>query len=176
MSRLAHILFLLTAVAPMCAVFGINRILEPAHVLTAVDVVPFVGSAALVFVCWALLRLAITKLESQTLKIKSAKNTDRDLLPFVLAYLLPLATANTVTLAGNVVTVAVIAAMVIILAFRSHLSVANPVVALLGYRFYEVQVDNGIVFILLSKKVLLSTTDALNVHHAFDIVFVRAEG
>jgi hypothetical protein len=175
MNGFAKALFLATALAPIFAVFGLNRILTHGRDFTFVDTLPIMGSTVLTVVCWSLLRFCLKRIESEPITIKSVKNTDRDLVPFLIAYVLPLAIANTTSVAGHAAAILFVLAFALLLAFRSHLAVANPVVAIIGYRFYEVQSENGMTFVLLSKRPILSTGRPLIAHHLSDVVFVASE-
>jgi hypothetical protein len=107
-----------------------------------------VASAALfVVVCIALMMLAGRKLSRDTVTIKSIKPADKELIGFVLAYLLPLARGT--PFEGPPLFVVLLVFFVLVMTSNAYHT--NPLLALLGWHFYEVVIDE-VSYLLVSPR------------------------
>lgn len=140
-------LLIATSLAPVLWTFAlIHRSDDPA---LAVELV--ICSVGLVVICKAIINWAVKAIEHRTLRIKSLKVADQEVLAFVITYLLPLATVESAALnTGMIVFVIVILAFAIYHSSSYHF---NPLLGLLfRYHFYEVGTEQGISYVLLSRR------------------------
>lgn len=108
----------------------------------------------LVLVCVWVMRAAKRDLSPNPVSIKSLKPADKELLGFLLAYLLPLARGT-----GTVfepVPLGIALAMFFFVVMSSNAYHTNPLLGLLGYHFYDVVVEE-VGYVLITKKNLHNT-------------------
>ena len=153
MSKLGKFLFVLTSLAPVLAAFGVKELVElEAGESYATTVSLFVVAAILPMLCWLLLYYARTQLGPAELRIKTFKTTDKDVLAFLIAYLLPLLTTDTFDLEKNAAVTLFVFAILFFTIYHSNAFHFNPLLALFGYHFYEVQSDNEMTYLLISNR------------------------
>ena len=108
----------------------------------------------LVFLCWMMLQYASSNIQKDLFIIKEFERKDTETLAFMLAYLLPLISADNIALTSEwllgVYTFAIIF-LIIVHAGAFHF---NPVMGLLGYHFYSVKNKDGMSHLLISKEEL----------------------
>ena len=110
-----------------------------------------VATVVAVTTCVAVMSSAAKKLPRNRVTIKSIKPADKEIIGFVLAYLLPLARGS------QFETLPLIAALVIffLVVMTSNAYHTNPLLGLLEYHFYEVIIDD-VGYVLISRKNLHS--------------------
>ena len=113
--------------------------------LTAVTIVA-------VAMCVVVMRAAAQKLARNSVTIKSIKPADKEIIGFVLAYLLPLARGSQF----EILPMLVVLAVFFLVVMTSNAYHTNPLLGLLGYHFYEVTIDE-IGYVLVSRRSLHNT-------------------
>lgn len=155
---LAKILLTATAVAPVLLVFAIHYLSQQNHAVSLV----LVGAViVLVALLWILLRSCDRTIERMQLSIVSIESADREYVTFVLLYLSPLFFTDM----GNVnwlIMVPSLALFFVLIAtgYGYHF---NPLMGLLGYHFYKVGTDEGVKYVLVTKKKLRSAKKVFTV-------------
>lgn len=110
-----------------------------------------IAAAMLTVVCALVLREASRRLEVLRLPIESVKPADKEIVGFVLSYLLPL--INTWNVARvDVWVLWFVIAILFMIVWTSNAYHFNPLLGLGGYHFYEVTTQNKISFILISRQ------------------------
>ena len=114
------------------------------------------AGALLVWLCQLLLKEVARRGEVMHMSLQSAKPADKEILAFVLTYLIPLAnTTNVMKLDPAVVWFVV--GLLLFLVYISNAYQFNPLlVFFFGYHFYEVTDDAKIGYILITQR---------NIHH-----------
>ena len=105
------------------------------------------GAAFFVVACIALMMLAERKLSRETVSIKSIKPADKELIGFVLAYLLPLARGT--PFEGPPLFVVLLVFFVLVMTSNAYHT--NPLLAILGWHFYEVVIEE-VSYIIVSPR------------------------
>jgi len=100
--------------------------------------------------CYLLIGLSGRKLEKLPVKIKAAKTVDKEIVGFLLVYLLPLMnqTHNTISLPVLIF----IAAIFFFIVQNSHAYHFNPLLGFFGYHFYEVTLEGDITYVLITRQ------------------------
>lgn len=101
-------------------------------------------------ICFGLVCLSSRKLEKLPVKIKSVKTVDKEIVGFLLVYLLPL-----INQGENHISVAVlifIAIIFFLIIYNSHAYHFNPMLGLFGYHFYEVCIEGDITYVLITRQ------------------------
>lgn len=103
------------------------------------------GAAAL-----AIMRTAARNLELLPIVIKKAKSADKEVLGFFVAYALPLLFKGQASVDFDAWLLA--GGMLLFVLFTTHAQQVNPVLGLFGYHFYEAETEDGITFLLISRR------------------------
>ena len=115
--------------------------------------------AFLLFIlCWLLLsKYASKELEIEPLEIKEFDRRDMEMLTFLLIYLLPfIQSADPLFARGWLTNIYVISIITLVFVDVGAFQF-NPMMRLIGYRFYIVKNQDGISYLLISKRVLKET-------------------
>jgi hypothetical protein len=89
----------------------------------------------------------------ETLHCKEIEHADQQVLEFLLAYVLPLFSATSMNSKGGAVVLTLYSlAVVVLTVVHGNIFLFNPVLALLGYHFYEAKDEQGIKYLLITKK------------------------
>ncbi len=118
-------------------------------------------AALLVFVCWALLRYTARNAQRHEFQIKEFEQDDKEVLAFLVTYLLPFLSNDKMGFAGDWLTGAYVLGIIFLVIAHAGAFHFNPVMGLLGYHFYAVKDDGGASNLLISRKELMRTGLAL---------------
>ena len=108
----------------------------------------------LVFVCWALLIYASKNSQRHTLQIKEFERDDKEILAFLVTYLLPFLSTDKMGFAGSWLTGAYILGIIFLVIAHAGAFHFNPVMGLLGYHFYAVKNHDDVSLLLISRDEL----------------------
>jgi len=104
----------------------------------------------LIVICILILNFSKSNLEKIPVKITSVKTADKEVVGFIIVYLLPLINESSLNVNPNVLIF--IAVLFFIIVFTSNSYHFNPLLGFFGYHFYEISIEGGITFVLLSRK------------------------
>lgn len=120
----------------------------------------WLGSALLLaFLCWAMLRYAAKHAQKHLFHVKEFERNDKEVLAFLLAYLLPFVAAENMAFTGDWLTGAYILGIIFLVVAHAGAFHFNPVMGLLGFHFYGVKNGDGVSHLLISKDELRRTGD-----------------
>ena len=160
MSKLGKLFFCITSLAPCAFAYVVNLAsrgaLRDAIIWLAIGVL-------LCFVCWAILKGSQTRLQRQVLKSNKIKLADKEILAFLLAYLLPLASTSSVEFKGEPLTAIFVYLVIGLCVYHSNAFTFNPVLAFFGYHFFEVENDENVTYLLISRRQLHSGKGSIEV-------------
>ncbi len=91
---------------------------------------------------------------------------------FVLVYLLPLINRSALDIDGFVLVFVAIMFFIIVLTTNSYHF--NPLIGFFGYHFYEVTVEGGITFVLMTKKNLTNCKAVRSVVQVSEYMILEA--
>lgn len=100
--------------------------------------------------CFGLVWLSARELESLPVKIKAVKTVDKEIVGFLLVYLLPLINQSQHTV--SVPVLVFIAVIFFFIVYNSHAYHFNPVLGVFGYHFYEVTIEGDITYVLITRQ------------------------
>ena len=123
---------------------------------------------AMIGISYYLVILAKSKLEIIPIKIKSVTPADKEVLSFIFVYLLPLISIDTKTLIFILV-------LFFFIAYATHIYHFNPMLGLFGFHFYEIEIEDGAKFILMTKKSLFNIKQIKKVVQASDYILIEKE-
>jgi len=122
-----------------------------------------------VYVCLRVMRVAALKLPHNPVILKSIKPADKELIGFVLAYLLPLARGTSFEGIPLVIALGVF----LLIVMTSNAYHTNPLLGLMGYHFYEVVIED-VGYILVSRRNLHNTRSIKEVVSLTDYMLLDA--
>ena len=110
--------------------------------------------AALVLssLCFGLVWLSASRfgLERLPVKITSVKTVDKEIVGFLLVYLLPLIHQNQSTISLPVLVF--VAVIFFFIVYNSHAYHFNPLLGLFGFHFFEVTIEGDITYVLITRQ------------------------
>lgn len=152
LSRFLKTYLIATSLAPVClslAYVSFERgSFWPVGVLF-ISIALLLGASSL-----KIIRLAQTRLESMRISVKKVRSADKEVIGFFVAYVLPLLFTKTVHL-----SVGAIFLFVFLLGFviwGTHALQVNPLLGAFGFHFYETETDDGVTFILITKRKIIN--------------------
>jgi len=124
----------------------------------------------LVSLCWAVLRYAAKNAQRHDFRIKEFERNDKEVLAFLVTYLLPFLSTEKMGFAGDWLTGAYVPGIIFLVIAHAGAFHFNPVMGLLGYHFYAVKNADGVSHLLISKAELRRPgKDVLTVRLAHNI-------
>lgn len=155
---LAKLLLTSTAIAPVLITYAWVAY-QASENLQAV--ILLVACIVLIITCILVLRYARKHLERASFSATTVEAADRENMGFLLLYLLPLFTAQFDALNWQVWVPAIaIFAAVVATGYSYHF---NPLLGLMGWHFYKVGTEEGVTYVLITKKQLRRATGAIKV-------------
>jgi hypothetical protein len=145
LSRIAQVFLAATALAPVLLVWAAasyqtSRAYAAAAVLVAV---------LLVVICVGLLALAKRELQTDPLVMAKAVRMDKDAVGFLIAYALPLVLSDNAT---QLPALAVFVVIVGLLLVQLQILHVNPLLGMLGFHFYEVELPSSDTALVITRS------------------------
>jgi hypothetical protein len=119
-----------------------------------------------------LLYLCQRQLEVLPIKLKKAKTSDREVIGFLLAYVLPLALTSGTSLEIDKWAVVFLVALFGMVVWGTHAYDFNPLLGLIGYHFFEVETEGGITYIVITKRNIVHVQQITEVVQLTDYVLL----
>jgi hypothetical protein len=111
----------------------------------------------LVLICWLLLLYAQRAGQRHGFRVDEFENSDKEILAFLLAYLLPFISSKNMAFEGDWLTGAYVFGIIFLVVSHAGALHFNPVMGLLGYHFYSVKSSDGVSQLLISRAELRKT-------------------
>lgn len=134
----------------------------------------FAVSALLFLIALGLMHLA-RRGERQLLRVCKAKNSDKQVLTFLLAYLMPILTKHDYLFHDFNCPTLVLLGIVAIAVYHSNAFDFNPMLGLLNYHFYEIEDASNFPYLLISKSPLKAAAQEIVVVQLFEYTFLAVE-
>ncbi len=169
LSFLAKYFFTASSVAPVCLTLsfvawnaGHNRFAFYSLLLALV-------SFAL---CWSIIHIAKKKVSETHVNVRSLSPANKEITNYFLAYLFPIITDDKlitdIWLAGFFYV-----SLFFYIGFSGSYSF-NPLLSLLGYKFYEAEDDTAVSFVIISKETIQSgNIDGMTVIQLTDYTYLK---
>lgn len=152
LSTFAKFLLVSTSLSPLLGAVAVSQIARgepPTHWGAWL-----VAALILIFLCWALLRYAEKNAQKHIYHVKEFERDDKEVLAFLIAYLLPFISNEKMGFAGDWLTGAYVLVIIVLVSVHAGAFHFNPVMGLLGYHFYAVKNQEGASHILISRTEL----------------------
>lgn len=169
-SKGVKLLLVSTSLAPVLATLWFVE-LSQNWVWTA-GIKYIITAFVLLVVCILLIQLSKSQLESFPVKITAVKSADREIVGFILVYLLPLINKSSVNL--NPPALVFVAALFFGIVLTSHSYHFNPLLGFVDYHFYEATAEGGITYILVTRKSIRKCKDINRVVQISEYMILEA--
>ena len=169
LSRIAKLLLVASSLAPVLAAFAVREIANGKSVGSAWPLL--VATVALPVICFLVIYYAKANLEQQSIHVKKSKSTDKEVLAYLIAYLLPLLATDVVDYRDSATTTAFIFGMIFLAMFHSNAFHFNPLLGLVGFHFYEVVCDDGMTYLLVTNRTIRKQSGESTVVQLSDYIF-----
>ena len=174
LNLIAKCLLVLTSLSPVLGAVAINQF---AHDKPWTSWGKWlVGALLLVILCWTLLRYAKKNAQKHLFYIEGFDRRDQEAIIFLFAYLLPFVRSENVTFASELLTSIYIMGIIILVIVHAGAFHFNPMMRLLGYRFYAVKNQQGISNLLISKTDLRRPGEEVRTVRLTPDVYLHTEG
>lgn len=152
LNQFAKGLLVATSMSPVLGAVAVNKI---AQGLPFTSWFPWLAVAVLlILICCLVLALVEKKGEVHSVAIKEFENNDKEIVVFLLTYLLPFIATDKLDFTGEWITGVYIFAVIFFTVAHAGAFHFNPVMGFLGYHFYAIKDDTGASALLISKNLL----------------------
>ncbi len=170
LSRVAKLMFTSTAIAPIALVYAwlayVDNQIQLMWILIA-------GCAVLFATMHWLLIYSKKHLEKSVFKVTSIEAADRENIAFLLLYILPLLTTEFSSVNWEIlVPILVVFSVVVSTGYGYHF---NPLLGLSGWHFYKVGTEEGVTYVLITRKELRTAKQFLTVGQLTEYIVIDIE-
>lgn len=159
LNAFAKFLLVSTSLSPVLGAVAVNQFEQNR---SWASWVPWLAVALLlILLCWALLLYTAKSSQKHLFRVREFESTDKEVLAFLLAYLLPFVSSDNMAFTDDWLTGAYILAIIFLVITHAGALHFNPVMGLLGYHFYAVRNDEGVSDLLISKDKLRRTGEEI---------------
>lgn len=174
LNRLAKLLLIASSLSPMLGAVAVNQFTlgRPLGIW-----LPWLAVAILlVFVCWALLRFSAQVIQHEALTVGQFEDNDKEVLAFLLAYLLPLVSVKDTVADIHWLTGAYVLVIILVVFTHARAFHFNPVMGLLGYHFYGLKNADGMSLLLISRSELRRSGEELKTVRLAHNIYLHVGG
>jgi len=165
MTVLGQVAMFLSSYSPLFAVFALLDSFGtgwPSRVCAGLAIVGILVPLVVI--------VAARRLAPQSLHAESAQVRDGDALAYIATYLVPFA-AITATTARERGALGLFVFLIAVLYVRSELFYINPLLALVGYRLFQVTTPAGVSVVLLTRRRFLRSELDIRVRRLSNYVY-----
>lgn len=158
LSGFARLILTSTAIAPVGFVYSFVAYSQGQNTTASVILLVCIF---LYIICQFMIKYARVNIEITNFKAEEIEASDKENVSFMLLYMLPLFTDKVETLNWSIwVPTILIFGAVTATGYSYHF---NPLIGLLGWHFYKVKSQDGVTFVLITKRNLRSAAGQLKV-------------
>jgi hypothetical protein len=156
LSKLLKTYLILTSLAPLC--ISVSYIFYEKYGLSISDFIPL---AIMIIVGWSslyILRFAASSFELfNEITIAKIKSIDKEVIGFLIAYSLPLLLLNVNNIKIHTLFFIIVVFILIfgLVIWGTHSFQVNPLLGIFGFHFYEIETENGITLMLITKEEII---------------------
>ncbi|MEO0234620.1 MAG: hypothetical protein ABIN11_05985 [candidate division WOR-3 bacterium] len=165
-SKLIQSILVLTSIAPVLLTFWFKNFSK--------DWKPFSGfiylffSFLLIILLVIIIKIAKSKLEVKEISINEISNADNESVIFIFTYLIPLLNIDEPL-------VLFLLGLTFVIVSTTNIYHFNPFLGLLGYHQYKMKLQEGMSFILITKKTLYNTKQIKKVVQLTNYILLERE-
>jgi len=152
LSSFAKFLLVSTSLSPLLGAMAVNQISRGENVSSYGGWL--VAALLLITLCWYLLHCASKNGQKHIYQMKELERDDKEVLAFLVTYLLPFLSKDKMSFASDWLTETYILLIIFLVVAHAGAFQFNPVMGLLGYHFYSVKNKDGESHLLISRPEL----------------------
>ena len=152
LSKFSKVLLVTTSLAPIFLTLWFVKFSKDWNIAVGYEYILL--TIMLTALCYILLSFSAKKLEKIRIKINTVKTADKEVVGFILVYLLPLINESTIQI--NTSVLVFVAILFYWIVYTSNSYHFNPLLGFLGYHFYEITIEGGITYILISRSNIIN--------------------
>ncbi|GIV41554.1 MAG: hypothetical protein KatS3mg034_0864 [Vicingaceae bacterium] len=146
--KLVQIIFVFTSLSPVLLTFWFKEFKKNYNWCDGL--IFLILALLLLLILYFIIKIANQKLEKIPIEIDEVSSADQESIIFIFTYLLPLLDVDNSM-------ILFLFALFSIIVFTTNLYHFNPMLGILGYHQYEIKINGGTSFILITKKTLVNT-------------------
>ncbi|WP_165076043.1 hypothetical protein [Paludisphaera rhizosphaerae] len=108
-------------------------------------------------------------------KTKGLKNSDKEVLVFLVTYMIPFISKPTFSTEPSLIIIIYVFGVIFISVYHTNMFTFNPMLALFGYHFYEIETEGGMKDLLVSKSVFREQVNDLWIARMAEYVYLEVE-
>ena len=172
MNKFGKFLLVVTSLAPILLAYCVNAYSNSNYLACYFYAISGVGFCA---ICLLVLYFCKRQLPIQKLNVTKVKSVDKQALAFLVIYLVPLFSDNALDFQSHPVLAAYVLLIVGLVVYHSNAFTFNPILALMWYHFYEVETDDGMTYLLISRQLIRKQSNEYKVVEIADYMFMDRE-
>lgn len=169
MNRIGKFLLVVSSLSPIMLAYAVNAFSTNNSVAGYSYLTLGIGCGT---ICLLMLWFCRTQLPVTNLAVVKVKTVDKQALAFLIVYLMPLFTGKAFDFQANPWTAAYVVAIIGLVVYHSNAFTFNPVLALLRYHFYEVEAEDGMSYLLVTRHLLRKQQGSFQVVEIANYVFM----
>ncbi len=171
LNRFARLMLVATALSPILGAVAVAKFAkgEPASSWCWWLIV----AALLIVICWGLLHITAQRAQKETLKVVEFENNDKEVLAFLLTYLLPFISTEDFAFGARWIVGVYCLAVILMVVWHANALHFNPVMGLLGYHFHHIKTESGRPILLIGRKPLRGTGVEINAVELADNIYIQ---
>ena len=130
----------------------------------------------LILLCWAVLRYASKNAQMHAYRIKEFERDDKEVLAFLVTYLLPFLSTEKMGFTGDWLTGSYVLLIIFLVIAHADAFHFNPIMGLLGYHFYAVKNEDGVSHLLISRAELRRPGQEVQTVQLAHNIYLHTEG
>jgi len=107
------------------------------------------------------------------IEIKAINKLSGEYMKIFVTYIIPIVTLNIENVNWYIMTI--IAVLYIFIVCKCDVSPVNPLLLVVGYRYYSIELPNGTLYKMISKRSIREPDDIGNVKEIYDSLLVEEE-
>ncbi|EDM28287.1 hypothetical protein LNTAR_10241 [Lentisphaera araneosa HTCC2155] len=172
MNTFAKLLLIATSLSPLLGAVAINKWATKQAYWQWLVI-----ALLLILICWGLLTYLRTKGPGiNTFTIKEFESKDKEMLAFLLTYLLPFISSDKLSFTGEWFTGAYIIGVIFFTLAHANAFHFNPVMGFLGFHFYSVKSDDGLSYLLITKNEVRTPNSNIDTVEIAHNIRIEVEG
>ncbi len=165
-SKLIQIILVATSLSPVLLTFWFKLFSKSCDLKEGIFYL--ISAIILMVILKLIIDLAKKKLEVIPISIKEISNADNESVIFIFTYLIPL-------LGIDFNMMLFLLVLFFIIVFTTNIYHFNPLLGLLGYHQYEVKLEDGPTFILITRKTLINSKQIKSVVQLTNYILLEKE-
>lgn len=130
-------------------------------------------SLAFIVMAYVITFIGKNKCISYTIKVTGVQDDSKALFVYVVSYILPFVTLVVKNININNTMLFAFITLIMIIVYFTNMRFVNPLLFIIGYRFYLVSIENGVDNLLISKKNYRNSNNITRATRLFEGILIN---